>query len=440
VLRLDGESIREAPLFACFWRLWKKHQIDKAEVDFNHLLWFTYELFRAHPKIVGIYRQAYKYVLVDEFQDTNPIQFSILSLLAGTTDDQSEHVAYRRPVFIFADDWQSIYGFLGAIPKRLMTEAKRAFGCREVELAEDHRTTSPALSLFGRLLRRSRPTRIGTQDLDIPLFILSNPGEMAKEVVAQVGQWVDHGIPLHEIAILARNRWQLERVKALLSHDFLSVPDLKAAGLETLPVFTVLTRLSKGEPTRYGNLRRILESHTLDGELEEGQEYIRLTILSLAGNYDLRYPAMGLKEKARLMANEALLEINWGRRFQQLCRDRIFVGTLHSVKGLEFRAVAIVHLDRDSFPYWRFVCKYCKGGQRRVDESIEEEWRVFYVGVTRAIERLALFSSATNDRGYSTPAPCLVRPPIWGYLDVVDRRDGHARMNDIRCTLHDDFS
>jgi superfamily I DNA/RNA helicase len=440
VLKLNSPKTQDH-LFASFWDAWKKRQIVRDEVDFNHLLWFTHELLSAHPEVLEIYRKAYSYILVDEFQDTNPIQFLILSLLSVVPDHQPGQEIRRCPIFIFADDWQSIYGFLGAVPEQQIMEAKKTFGCREVELTEDHRTASPALSLFGRLLRTPQFASSQVEELDIPFFILGNPHEMAEKVDYVVQQWVDQGIPLHEIAILARHKWQLEGVRDALSYEFLSVPDLKADGLESASVFKALISLSKHESSEHGVLRRVLEGTTMNANPKEGQEYIRRTLLDLAGNYDLRYPTMTLREKARQMTNEALLEMNWGRRFRDLCRDRIFLGTLHSVKGLEFRAVAIVHLDEGSFPYWRFVCQQCKKGRRSmIEESIREEWRVFYVGVTRAIEELALFSSATNRYGYATPVTCLIDPALWDRLDVVDGRGEYMRTNDIGCTRRDETS
>jgi len=442
ILRLLSDPQREADsLFARFWQAYKKRQIDRSEVDFNHLLWFTNELFHSRPEILEVYRRVYKYILVDEFQDTNPIQFSILHLLAQGHDDQTGSRAPMRPVFIFADDWQSIYSFLGAVPKEQIGKAKTSFRCQEVVLKEDHRTASPALSLFGRILRGSQT---GTHRLGIPLTVLSDSVEMARAVDSQVSEWVGLGIPLHEIAILGRERRHLSQTQNRLSHDFLSVPDLQARSLERNPVFAALTRISLDSSLGSGSLRGLLEKRTNDKKLTEGEEYIRATLLSLAGNYDLRYPKRRLGEKAKLMANEALLEINWGHQLRRLCQDRVFVGTLHSAKGLEFRAVAIVHLDQDSFPSWYFICQHCKRGKMsKIQSLLEEEWRVFYVGVTRACEHLALFSSASSldryRRVHSTPVTCLVGPLIWDHLDVIDRRDRSMQSHNIRCTLRDKF-
>jgi len=448
VLKLLSEGLMEEhSLFADFWQTHKAQQIARNEVDFNHLLWFATKLFRSHPEVLEIYRRVYRYILVDEFQDTNPIQFEILRLLVRGHDNQSDPKMPARPVFIFADDWQSIYGFLGAVPKEQISKAKELFHCQGRELTEDHRTASPALSLFGRILRKPETSGIEAQSLDIPLVVLSNPIEMAERVDLQASEWIASGIPLHEIAILARERKHLSKVQKVLSHDFLSVPDLQARGLEQNPVFVILTKLSIDQSAGYGSLQRILKERTQRRVLAEGEEYIRATLLDLAGNYDLRYPGLRLSERAKFMANEALLEINWGHQLHRLCKDRIFVGSLHSAKGLEFRAVAIVHLDQDSFPAWFFICRHCKDREgiegQSMEERMEEEWRVFYVGVTRARKHLALFSSACSfdryGREHLTPVTCLVGPPIWNYLDIVDCRDHRAQANTIRCMLRDEL-
>jgi DNA helicase-2/ATP-dependent DNA helicase PcrA len=445
---VSNEVKQEHRLFVEFWHLHTTRQIDRNEIDFNHLLWFARQLLLSKPEILEVYRRVYRYVLVDEFQDTNPIQFSVLELFVLGIDDKSASKMPLSPVFIFADDWQSIHGFLGAVPIEQITKARQAFHCGEVGLIEDHRTESPALSLFGRILRQSSGTEHETGALGIPLVILANPVEMAKEVDRQVSDWVESGIPLHEIAILGRERKHLSEIERVLTHDFLSVPELQARGLEGNPVFAELLKLSVSQSSRHSRLRQILRDRTLSMVLSEGEEYIRSTLLDLAANYDIRYPTLRLADKARLMANEALLEMNWGRRLRDLCKDRVFVGSLHSAKGLEFRAVAIVHLDQDSFPAWYFVCRHCKDqtsgeSQDVVIDRLEEERRVFYVGVTRACEWLALFSASSRfdryGREHSTPATCLVAPPIWNSLEVRDGRGDRSQVKEIRCTLRDEL-
>lgn len=429
-----------AAVFSQFWQAHKARQIEENALDFNHLLWLTHQLFQSYPGVLEIYRRVYGYFLVDEFQDTNPIQFSILKRLVRGDTCSVTVSQPLPPVFIFADDLQSIYGFLGAAPKEQAEEAVRLFGCERIELTKDHRTTTPALSLFGRVLRDSRTSTIDGSGQEIPLQVFSDSDSMSLGVNTMLTQWVEAGIPLHEIAILARQKTHLMGIQNRLTHDYLSVPDLQT-GIEDNPIFKVLEKLSLMNTGGPSSLRDTLNRRTRSQVLGEGEAFIREILLTLAGNYDLRYSHLRLCEKAKLMANEALLEINWGHQLRQLCRNRVFVGTLHSAKGLEFRAVAIAHLEQDSFPSWFFICKHCKNG--RVPEtkaSIEEEWRVFYVGVTRARERLALFSSATRitqNGAFTSPVTCLVRPPIWNYLRIEDYRGLSAQSKQIRCTLCD---
>jgi superfamily I DNA/RNA helicase len=388
---------------------------------------FTYNLFINHSDILDIYTKAYKYILVDEYQDTTPIQFALLDLLVRGDAESTG----GSPVFIFGDDWQSIYGFLGAVPENHMEKAKSVFGCSVVELTHDHRVSSPALSLLGKALRDTSGKPDDLDESTTPLYVLETPTEMADRVDNIVNEWTEAEIPLHDIAILARHRWQLEGVQEALSFDYLNVPDLQANQIEDNAVFKVLMNLAEGRAAAR-SLRRHLINHTQQADVSKGERYIRQILVALAGNYDLRFKDLKISERARLMANEALLEINWGQQLRGYCQDRIFTGTLHSAKGLEFRAVAIVHLDCDSFPYWRFVCKHCKKG-RSVESRLQEEWRVFYVGVTRASEHLALFSSANNRWGYSTPLSCLIEPRIQSHLRIHDNRGEESAEQSLTC-------
>lgn len=441
VLKLDSDIERTSTnaRFMNCWESYKTYQLGESEVDFNHLLWFAWVLFQNYPQILEIYRRVYKYILVDEFQDTNPLQFALLRALVHGTEP-----TLQRPVFIFADDWQSIYAFLGAVPTENIAKAYEHFGCREIALTEDHRTDTPALTLFGQILRRTQPYNMSNESLNIPLIVSSNPTDMASRVDDQVSEWVETGFPLHEIAVLGRTKWLLSEVADTLSHDFLNVPELKANSLERNPAFLALAELSKTENARAQKLRAVLEDRTRNMESDEGEEHILAALLNLAGNYDLRYPNLSLSERAKIMANEALLEINWGQHMRDICQDRVFLGSLHSAKGLEFRAVAIVHIEQDSFPIWRFVCKHCKAGHEsslspaQIREKIEEEWRVFYVGVTRARDALTLFSSESM-RGYWKPVSCLAGPPLWEHLDVRDERETYQSREITWCKEREKF-
>lgn len=440
VLKLiDPISIDRDPNFQRFWKYHKVEQIQRNEIDFNHLLFFTHHIFQSHPEILEIYRRVYRYILVDEFQDTNPIQFQLLRFLVLGSEVTDHTKMPISPVFIFADDWQSIYRFLGAVPQKQIAEAKNAFQCYEISLTEDHRTSSPSLSFFGRILRQLENYDKRTPFPDLPIFILPDSGSMAIHVNDQVSNWVESGISLHEIAILARHKWQLKKVEGSLSFAFLSVPELQVDSLEQNQIFSSLIQISKAKLwEKKGKLHELLVQRVIPStNMREGEKFIQRTLIELAHTYDLQFPNLTIAKKARRMVNEALLEINWGQQLRQLCRDKIFVGTLHSAKGLEFHAVALVHLDKNSFPYWRFTCQYCMNPKLKdslsLEEKVGDEWRVFYVGVTRAREKLTLFSSATDEKGYSTPISCLITEDLQKLLNLNDSRSTNLTRYPIRC-------
>ena len=406
VLRMSpGYTTVESPLFTAVSHKFQQWQLANAAVDFNHLLWFAFQLFELHPDVLEIYRRAYAYVLVDEFQDTNPLQFAILErLVKGHKHEEQAHV-HSCPVFIFADDWQSIYGFLGATPKEQIEKAVQSFNCHRTELTEDHRTASPALTLFSRLLRRSEE-RVGDEPCPkIPFTVSPDAQTMGAAVNAQVEAWVRDGIALHDIAILSRTADQMTEIQSALTVPYLSVPELQAGRLERDPTFTLLCNLASGSKSTDGSLRQALQRSPSDAASAQGSSFIKRILIQMAANYDLRFPRLSLNVRARMMSNEALLEINWGQQLRSMGRDKVFTGSLHSAKGLEFKAVAVVHLERDGFPQWFFTCQHCRreGGPLQnsaIRNLVQDEWRVFYVGVTRASERLALYSCAINARGY----------------------------------------
>jgi DNA helicase-2/ATP-dependent DNA helicase PcrA len=134
-------------------RVYKKYQELKLKhgfIDFGDQVNMALRLFRENPAILKEYRQRYKYILVDEFQDTNFAQFALLKLLAG-----------KKPnLTVVGDDDQSIYKFRGAAISNILGFAKTYPRCRQVVLTKNYRSTQLILDTAHRLIRHNDPERL----------------------------------------------------------------------------------------------------------------------------------------------------------------------------------------------------------------------------------------------------------------------------------------
>ncbi len=163
-------------------------------IDFDSLLTLVVTLFEEHPRVLKTYQEKYRYLLIDEYQDTNPIQYKIASMLSR------EH----RNLFVVGDDDQSIYGFRGADIKNILTFESDTI----IKLQKNYRSTPPILAAANSVIKNNKERHSKTLqstaakgDL-ISLFHTQTEEEEAKEVVRRIAllktekelQWSDMAI------------------------------------------------------------------------------------------------------------------------------------------------------------------------------------------------------------------------------------------------------
>ena len=173
-------------------------------VDFADLLLRAHELWLHHPSLLTHYQERFQHILVDEFQDTNRIQYAWLRLLAGKTG----HIT------IVGDDDQSIYGWRGAQIENLQRFQKDFPGTHVIRLEQNYRSTGAILRAANALIAHNAD-RMGknlwTDGRDgepIQLYTAYNEQDEARYVLDRIGQWVDQGNRRSEVAILYRSNAQ----------------------------------------------------------------------------------------------------------------------------------------------------------------------------------------------------------------------------------------
>ncbi|MEX0431511.1 DNA helicase II [Spiribacter insolitus] len=174
-------------------------------VDFAELMLRTVEMLQNHLELLGHYRRRFRHVLVDEFQDTNGIQYEWLKLLAGPESD----------VFIVGDDDQSIYGWRGARVENLQRFREDYSNTRVLRLEQNYRSTSTILEAANTLIARNSDRlgkklwTEGEQGEPIALYAAFNEQDEARFVVERLMAMVEeHGLARRDIAILYRSNAQ----------------------------------------------------------------------------------------------------------------------------------------------------------------------------------------------------------------------------------------
>ncbi len=190
--------------FAAFYGSYQEACDRAGVVDFAELLLRAYELWRDNDSILAHYRRRFKYLLVDEFQDTNTIQYRWLRLLAGDTGVP----------FVVGDDDQSIYRWRGARIEHIYRFEKDFPKTHIVRLEQNYRSTGNILSAANALIARNE-SRMGknlwTDDKPgepIRIYAAYNERDEAEFVVARIRDWVEQGNKRNEVAILYRSNAQ----------------------------------------------------------------------------------------------------------------------------------------------------------------------------------------------------------------------------------------
>ncbi|MEW6515811.1 MAG: ATP-dependent DNA helicase [candidate division FCPU426 bacterium] len=209
------------------YQLYQQRLLEQGLLDFGSLIRLTLELFRRHPDALADYKQRYRYILVDEFQDTNAAQFELVQLLAGANGNLT----------VVGDDDQSIYKFRGAAISNILQFTRHYPQARLTVLTENYRSTQTILDAAYRLIQHNNPERLETrQGISKKLKSVREAGQPVRfegfATVSDEADWVAGeirrqkdalGRPWSDFAVLVRTNRQAD-------------PFLRACNVKEIPV------------------------------------------------------------------------------------------------------------------------------------------------------------------------------------------------------------
>jgi len=312
-------------------------------VDYDHLLINVVDLFSRYPNVLEILRSAFRYILVDEFQDTNPLQFEVLFLLvAGCRGATASEKVLPAPVFILADEHQAIYRFQGATPENINL-AKETFKCSVITLQTNHRSSNESILL---LTKKMRGIDVKPPEKKVNMTILPSPTEEAILINERIKTFKGS---LHDICVIAQNEYRLYTVRQLLDTlkiPYVFVPDFRSKSIQKRyeGIFTAISQLPD-DRNFHGKLASRIRNIYQSFSVEDNNDEVLKALLTLAINFDNRGDRIIFSERARQFYNDIFLQIHWGNLLRKTVRNKIFLSTIHGVKGLQFPQVHICGLS-----------------------------------------------------------------------------------------------
>ena len=397
----DPEDFLDGKIRACI-RLYEEKLKQNNALDFDDLLLRCKELFEKFPAVLEKYQERFRYILVDEYQDTNDVQFHLVYLLAKK---------YQN-ICVVGDDDQSIYRFRGANVENILSFESHFPNCKVVKLEQNYRSTAPILDLANVVIAENqhrKQKKLWTAEKE-GLKVSFQEYESAKEEAAAVIRGIrDAGWNYKDQAVLYRtnaqsrlleeqcihwnipyqivggvNFYQRKEIKDILSYMKILVNKKDDVALRRI---INVPKRGIGEASLL-KLQQYGES--LGGfSLVESIPFAKAAglsgkALSMVGSFQEMLESWKDVELSALI-DRILQDTEYEKDLQ--AEDKITLMTLHGAKGLEFPVVYLVGLNEGLFPSAQSMF---------TPEEREEERRLFYVGITRAEKELYL--TAGRDR------------------------------------------
>ena len=430
-----------ADAFRNIYRNYEQHRKELKKIDFDDMLVLCYELFRSRPDVLAQWQKKFRYVLIDEFQDINRIQYDVIRMLAQPENN----------LFVVGDDDQAIYGFRGADSELMLGFGKDFPDAKQILLGMNYRSTANIVQNSLKLIennverysKKLEANREGGSCLHIQE--VKDPVEEAEYVLEEIQKCKENGIKEEEIAILFRVHTDARAVveamverkipfqmkehlpniyEHFIAKDIMAYFRLATGKRRRQDFLQVMNRPKRylgrdsvaGTKVSFEDMRKFYcDKDWMIDRIDQFEWDVKM-LMKMAPYAAIQYirKRIGyddfLKEYAfthqinRSDLNEVLAEIEEGAKafssveewfahveeytetlkVKEKERNRPRPGvrlmTIHASKGLEFKQVFLIAANEGRIPYQK----------AKTDKEIEEERRLFYVAMTRAKDFLKI--------------------------------------------------
>lgn len=416
-------------------------------VDFDDLLILPIKLFKQNKEILAHYQNQYKYILIDEYQDTNEAQYILSKMIS----------ALHKNIFVVGDNDQAIYAFRGANFKNILNFEKDYPNCKVILLEENYRSTKNILNAANSVIKHNKQRKDknlwsnNEEGSKVKYIEVNTDREECQYVGEEIKHLVENGTNYENIAILYRTNAQSRLIEEEMLKDgipyrvvgsfyfynrkeikdllcYLRLINNPQDDVSLLRVINTPKR-KIGEKTINNLVEKARqENKTLFDAIDSGKELefkklintlkTKSENLSLTELVDVVLNDSGLKQELQNEKTlEATIRLENLEEFKSITKSyeedngeisledflnevtlvsdvsehqeeksRVSLMTIHAVKGLEYDNVFVIGMEEEIFPHYNSL-------QEGVASAIEEERRLCYVAITRAKKKLYLLNA-----------------------------------------------
>jgi DNA helicase-2/ATP-dependent DNA helicase PcrA len=394
---------------------------DRSRIDFEDILLCAAALMSEHPEVAETIRRTYRHLVVDEYQDVSPLQEALLNLWRGD----------RAELCVVGDPAQTIHSFAGAQAGYLTGFGQRFPDATVVRLVRDYRSTPQVVRCANSIMaaktgravtpRGFQPVTLQAQQSAGPeVEFVDSPDESTE--AAGVADWLAQqaaaGVDFRSMAVLFRINAQSPPIEQALAdrnipylvrggERFYERPEVRQALLTLRTKARAMTGLEQGAALE--QMREVLMMLGWTERPPEGAGALRerweslAALLSVAEDLQADADAASGQTSMPLSLEDVTAELDRRAEVQHVpAAQGVTVSTLHSAKGLEWDAVALLGIHEGSLPFVLATSA----------EQISEEQRLLYVGVTRARRHLRVSWSRTRNGNGQERAPSRFLQPV----------------------------
>lgn len=351
--------------FADLEKRYQEQKLQRRLMDWEDTILLCTGLLRNEARALSYFQQQYRFFTVDEYQDISPLQEGLLRTWLGE----------REEICVVGDPRQTIYSFAGASSNFLLDFQNQYPGANTYELNRNYRSAGAIVDVANRVLPLKPLSKvrsdIGLATIQSNANQLEEAGVVAREIVSALANHKPS-----EIAVLARTNSQLNALEVELQKLGIKT-QVRGQGrffrqpivMQAMSAIRALAVSDSGEPL-FMQVSNILSSLGWESRPREDDDWVSL-------NWFIQV----LDELGQVSTIEYIRELDERERSgHEPAREAITLATVHGTKGLEWRQVYLIGVNRGLFPI----------SHAQDPTDIDEEKRLFYVAVTRAKDKLVI--------------------------------------------------